>query len=121
MPSTAILVNTEEEIEPLAKILNEKLEDYNISVDACIEGKILGNHNNVRIFSVNYIKGLEFEAVFFIGVDDLIKNEKDVFDKYLYVGASRAATFLGMTVSTQQMPHELQHIENLFTENWEDI
>lgn len=121
MPSTAILVNTEEEIEPLAKILNEKLEDYNISVDACLKGQILGNHNNVRIFSMNYIKGLEFEAVFFIGVDDLVKNEKDIFDKYLYVGASRAATFLGMTVSTQQMPRELQYIENLFTENWEDI
>lgn len=121
MPSTAILVNTEEEIQPLAKILNEKLEDYNISVDACVKGQILGNNNNVRIFSMNYIKGLEFEAVFFISVDELIRKEKDVFDKYLYVGASRAATFLGMTVSIQKMPPELQYMENLFTETWADI
>ena len=121
MPSTAILVNTEEEIEPLAKVLNEKLENFNISVDACLSGKILGNNNNVRIFSVDYIKGLEFEAVFFINVDNLISNRKDVFDKYLYVGASRAATFLGITISASKIPDELKNIENLFTKDWSDI
>jgi len=49
--------------------------------------------NQVRVFDVQHIKGLEFEAVFFVGLDRLAKREPDIFAKYLYVGATRAALF----------------------------
>lgn len=58
LPSIAILVNKENEIKPLALAMNKYLLEFNIQVDACLEGKILGYKNNIRIFSIDYIKGL---------------------------------------------------------------
>jgi UvrD-like helicase C-terminal domain len=48
----------------------------------------------VRVFDIQHIKGLEFEAVFFVGVDELAARLPDLFDKYLYVGTSARASFL---------------------------
>lgn len=119
LPSIAILVNSEEEIQPLANAMNDCLEDNNINVTPCSKGGV-GSENGVRIFSIEYIKGLEFEAVFFINVDVLAKEKPEIFDKYIYVGASRAATFLGLTCSSKQLPDKLQPLSHLFTDNWMD-
>ncbi|WP_428841153.1 ATP-binding domain-containing protein [Bradyrhizobium pachyrhizi] len=51
----------------------------------------------MRVFDIQHIKGLEFEAVFFIGVDGLARRLKELFPRYLYVGVTRAATYLGVT------------------------
>jgi len=48
-------------------------------------------------FNIRHIKGLEFEAVFFVDMDQTISKYPALFSKYLYVGATRAATYLGMT------------------------
>lgn len=119
LPSIAILVNSEEEIQPLANAMNDCLEDNNINVTPCFKG-VVGSENGVRIFSIEYIKGLEFEAVFFINVDILAKKKPEIFDKYIYVGASRAATFLGLTCSGNQLPDRLQPMAYLFVNNWND-
>ena len=118
LPSIAILVNSEQQIEPLQKALNDKLASKNIEVDACLNGQILGSRNNVRIFSVDYIKGLEFEAAFFIGVDELANIKPDIFEKFLYVGISRAATFLGVTVTDDKLPNKISSVKPLFRDNW---
>ena len=118
LPSIAILVNHEKDIESLQKVLNDLLADKNISVDACLKGQILGSENNVRIFSIDYIKGLEFEAAFFINVDKLAEEKPDIFEKYLYVGISRAATFLGLTVQGNELPKKISKLDSLFVENW---
>ena len=119
LPSIAILVNSEEEIQPLANAMNNCLEDNNINVTPCFKG-VVGSENGVRIFSIEYIKGLEFEAVFFINIDILAKEKPEIFDKYIYVGASRAATFLGLTCSSNQLPDKLQPMVHLFVNNWND-
>ena len=119
LPSIAILVNTEQQIEPLQKALNQKLASKNIEVDACLKGQILGSRNNVRIFSVDYIKGLEFEAAFFVSVDKLANIKPDIFDKFLYVGVSRAATFLGLTVVEDKLPTKISSLKTLFKDKWE--
>jgi hypothetical protein len=62
--------------------------------------------------------GLEFEAVFFVGVDDLARAHPDLFDKYLYVGATRAATYLGLTSSGQSLPPALEALKDDFGEDW---
>jgi DNA helicase IV len=54
----------------------------------------------VRVFDVQHIKGLEFEAVLFVGLERLAQRYPDLFEKYLYVGATRAAMFFGMTTGT---------------------
>lgn len=117
MPTVAILVNSEDEVKPLANSLNEYLEDFNLRAVACSDGQSLGDGNDVRVFDVQHIKGLEFEAVFFVGLDQLADQLPDLFDKYLYVGATRAATYFGITCYSR-MPHKLEALRDRFIQQW---
>jgi superfamily I DNA/RNA helicase len=74
----------------------------------------VGNSQEVRVFDIRHIKGLEFEAVFFIGVDALAERMPDLFDRYIYVGITRAATFLGVTCHAR-LPQKLEHIRPLLS------
>ncbi|MGF1731231.1 ATP-binding domain-containing protein [Photobacterium kasasachensis] len=117
LPSIAILVNHESEVKPLAEALTEELEDLNIRAVACSDGQSLGEGNDVRVFDVQHIKGLEFEAVFFVGADILAQSKPELFDKYLYVGATRAATFLGITCEAS-VPTLIDKLRPSFQEHW---
>ena len=68
------------------------------------------------VFNVKHIKGLEFEAVFFIGIDRLAEIQPNLYDKYLYVGTTRAATYLGITCE-QEFPSSMAELQELFQEN----
>jgi hypothetical protein len=59
------------------------LGEHNIQVVACPQGRVMGQNNDVRVFDVQHIKGLEFEAVFFIAIDRLATLQPKLFDKYL--------------------------------------
>ena len=85
LPSIAIFVESEAEVQPIAEALNAALADENTQVVACPKGQVMGQDNDVRVFHVEHIKGLEFEAVFFIGIDRLARLHPQLFDKYLYV------------------------------------
>jgi DNA helicase IV len=117
LPSTAIFVNSEAEIQPLADALNEILEDDNIQVVACPKGQVMGNDNDVRVFDIQHIKGLEFEAVFFVGIDTLSQRHPDLFAKFLYVGTTRAATYLGITCAGG-LPSSMEPLRSHFTSAW---
>ncbi|PHP64572.1 hypothetical protein CSC94_23675 [Zhengella mangrovi] len=117
LPSIAVLVNSEDEVGPVAKSLGEALINYNISVEGCPDGRVRGRDGAVRVFNVQHIKGLEFEAVFFLGVDQLAATYPELFDKYLYVGATRAATYLGITC-TEDIPSGIASLEGLFKNDW---
>jgi hypothetical protein len=80
MPSIAILVNDDEDVVPLAAALDAALSDKNIRAVACSRGQSVGQENDVRVFDVQRIKGLEFEAVFFVGVDELANRFPELFD-----------------------------------------
>lgn len=119
IPSTAILVPTEEDVAPIAgqlkKILNEK---SSILVQACHEGLTIGDGRAVRVFDIKHIKGLEFEAAFFVSLDTLAHIYPDLILNYLYVGATRAAQFLGVTCTTS-LPYELgKLLKNEFVADW---
>ena len=94
LPPIAVLVSNEEDVIPLADALSEKLASKNIRAVPCPRGNLAGQDNDVRVFDVQHIKGLEFEAVFFVGLDRLAEQQPELFDKYLYVGATRAAMYL---------------------------
>jgi len=117
LPSIAILVNSEDDVLPVAESLSDALSDLNIRVVPCPNGQVRGNESEVRVFSVEHIKGLEFEAVFFVGLDRLAEQHPDLFDKFLYVGATRAATYLGLTCETE-LPETMLGLSNLFGDNW---
>jgi DNA helicase IV len=118
LPSIAILVNSEEDVRWAADGLNQNLANQNIRVVACPNGQVMGQESDVRVFDVQHIKGLEFEAVFFVGVDQLVRNHPKLFDKYLYVGTTRAATYLGISCATRHLPSEIATLEPLFGESW---
>lgn len=118
LPSVAVLVNDEAEVGPIADALKEALADQNLNVVACYEGRAVGEENDVRVFDVQHIKGLEFEAVFFLGVDELATQKPELFDKYLYVGATRAATYLGLTCGGAALPEKIRELNTSFSANW---
>lgn len=114
LPSVAVLVNNEQDVGPLSEALRRRVEAHNMNVVPCYQGQFAGQNNDIRVFDVQHIKGLEFEAVFFVGVDDLAEQHPDLFDKYLYVGTTRAATYLGLTCHGAALPERLQPTEALF-------
>lgn len=118
MPTIAVLVNAEEDVKPMAERLTSHLEAVNLKAVPGEEGKALGEGADVRVFDIQHIKGLEFEAVFFAGVDRLAKQKPELFDRYLYVGATRAATYLGM-VCYRGVPAKMRSLLPAFTDKWD--
>jgi superfamily I DNA/RNA helicase len=94
-------------------MVEEHLLNYAIEVRGCPRGEILGSDGKVRIFSVKYIKGLEFEGVFFVGIDKIAERHPEVVDKYLYVGLTRAASFLAVTAS-ESFPASIREVQPYF-------
>ncbi|MFN7621885.1 MAG: ATP-binding domain-containing protein, partial [Acidobacteriota bacterium] len=80
-------------------------------------GMVVGHGNDVRVFDIKHIKGLEFESVFFIDIDKLAEMKPHIFDKYLYVGLTRAATYLGLTCS-ERLPSKIESLRCHFTVDW---
>jgi superfamily I DNA/RNA helicase len=119
LPSIAVLVDGEDDVRPLADALNGILSGRNIRVVACPGGQAIGRDNDVRVFDVQHIKGLEFEAVFFVGIDKLSSRQPGLFDKYLYVGATRAATYLGLTCTRVDLPESIAALEKDFVKTWD--
>jgi hypothetical protein len=117
VPTIAVLVKDEQSVEPLANALNLCLEELSLTAEACLGGKSLGESTGVRVFNVEYIKGLEFEAVFFVSIDELALNLPELFDKYLYVGTTRAATYLGLT-AVNKLPDKIEALRNRFIQHW---
>jgi DNA helicase IV len=117
LPSIAVFVNNELEVQPVADALNKALSGESTQVVACPRGQVIGQDNDVRVFDVQHIKGLEFEAVFFIGIDRLAGLHPQLFDKYLYVGTTRAATYLGFTCNTA-LPAAIAGLRPMFVPNW---
>jgi DNA polymerase III delta prime subunit len=118
LPSVAVLVNDEAEVGLLADGLKAALVEQNLNVVACYKGQFAGQENDIRVFNVQHIKGLEFEAVFFVGVDTLAALQPELFDKYLYVGATRAATYLGLTCAGAGLPQKIESLQAGFAADW---
>jgi len=102
----------------MADALGEILQDKNIRVVPCPRGQLAGQDNDIRVFDVQHIKGLEFEAVFFVGIDRLAEQQPDLFEKFLYVGATRAAMYLGLTTGGPSLPTKIQFLQARFRDQW---
>lgn len=117
LPTIAVLVPHEDRVVPVANALNAALSDQNVNVLACPSGQVMGQENDIRVFDAQHIKGLEFEAVFFCDVDHLIGDFPDLFGKFLYVGATRAATYFGLTCKAT-LPSALSELHKMFGTEW---
>ena len=119
LPSIAIFVNSEEEVESVTRILNQTMMEKNIQVKGYPNGQGMGQDGDIRVFNIKHIKGLEFEAVFFINVDKLAEEKPLLFDKYLYVGVTRATTYLGITCE-KSLPEQIEHTREMFMDKWDN-
>lgn len=115
LPAVGILVPKVEDVRKVASSLQTILQDHNIEIEACEDGNVLGDSERVRVFAVEHIKGLEFESAFFVDVDEMAEAAPDLVARYLYVGLSRARSFLGITFSTQ-FPRRLLPIKGHFSD-----
>ena len=118
LPSIAVFVDGEDSIDPIVELARPLLAERNIPIVGYKDGRAVGDDLEVRVFDVRHIKGLEFEAVFFVGIDGLADHLPDLFDRFFYVGASRAATYLGVTCEGH-LPASLEHVRGHFdTGSW---
>lgn len=118
MPSVAIFLSNTAKMFEFAEKLSaiEDLSDVGIDVKPCKDGEILGEDSAVRVFSISYIKGLEFEAVFFHNLDDVMEYENQTPDdllKKIYVGLSRATFYTAVTLK-KELPEQLNFLNNHF-------
>jgi superfamily I DNA/RNA helicase len=67
----------------------------------------------VNVTHIQHIKGLEFEAVFFIGIDGLAQRLPDLFQRFLYVGVTRAAPYLAVTCE-RALPNLIEPLRSHF-------
>jgi hypothetical protein len=106
LPSIAIFIDKKEDIPAFVGKLAEfeELEDNGIEIKDCSNGNVLESKDTVRVFPVEVVKGLEFQVAFFHNIDKFyLKNASDkLMEKFLYVGLSRAAFFLGVTISNSK-------------------
>ena len=116
-PSIVVLVKDEADVIQMTDALNESLADFSLNASACLRGQSLGEAHDIRVCSIEYIKGLEFEAVFFVDIDKLIESHPNLYQKFLYVGATRAANYLGLTC-VNELPKSLDDLREDFAENW---
>ena len=97
LPSIAVFVYDDTQIDPLVAQLEPYLAERNIPVVGFKDGRAVGDASEVRVFDVRHVKGLEFEAVFYVGIDRLAESNPELFNRLFFVGISRAATYLGVT------------------------
>jgi hypothetical protein len=115
LPSIAIFVDGDERIDPLVALLEPLLGARNVNIVGCKQGRVVGEEQEVRVFDVRYIKGLEFEAVFFVGVDRLAESLGALFAQLFLVGASRAASYLAIT-SEGDLPTVISSVREHFSD-----
>jgi UvrD-like helicase C-terminal domain len=118
LPSIAVFVDGDDLIDPLVGATESILAERNIPIVGCKEGRVVGDAREVRVFDIQHIKGLEFEAVFFVGIDGLAQRIPDLFQRFFYVGVTRAATYLGLTC-VGVLPGRLEPVRSHFrTDTW---
>ena len=71
----------------------------------------LTQKGKVGVFNIRNIKGLEFEAVFFIDIDQIEDSDSELLQKYVYVGLSRAAYYLYLTYKNK-LPDSLDFLSS---------
>jgi hypothetical protein len=103
-----VFVDGDDRIDPLVEATKAMLAERSIPIVGCKEGRVKGDEREVRVFDIRHIKGMEFEAVFFVDIDVLAQRIPELFHRFLYVGITRAATYRGVTCQAKLQPDSKQ-------------
>ena len=115
MPTIAVFTVDKRRAEELKDAIEEcdVLNPAGIEVKVCSDNNLEGE-KTLRIFPIDQVKGMEFEAVFFYDIDDI--DSSSLINKYLYVGLSRASMYLAVT-SNGRSEKISRMLHKYFTEN----
>jgi DNA helicase IV len=109
VPTIAVFTINKRVAEELKEALDEcdNLVRAGIEVKVCSDNTLEGD-KTLRIFPIDQVKGMEFEAVFFYDIDEI--ESTSLINKYLYVGLSRASMYLAVTSNgrSQKISNMLQ-------------
>ena len=99
LPSIAIFLNDKRDIPNFVESLldTDFILDAGVQVVDGSDGNVLASSNQIRVYPIDVVKGMEFDVVFFHNIDK--GNNNELVRRYIYVGVSRAAFFLGITLS----------------------
>lgn len=102
LPSIAIFLNDKDKISSFVRMLSDTdfIDDTGIKVLNGSEGNVLSDSNDIRVYPIDVVKGMEFDVVFFHNIDVQVDN-KELMKRYIYVGVSRAAFYLGVTMNEE--------------------
>jgi DNA helicase IV len=115
LPSIAIFVTDKGYIPRFINYLQntEFFKEKKIKVlDGTSASKIAESH--ICVYPIDVVKGMEFDVVFFHNVDKT-DAEMDNVKRYIYVGLSRAAFFLGVTMEEENVEISRYFVKN---KNW---
>ena len=119
IPTIAIFVPNASYVEEFAEQLGamDAIKDESLLIEACVDVRQIGDDWKICVYPIDFIKGLEFEAVFFVGIDQIQENNERSILRILYIGSTRASMFLGLTC-TGDLPKELTPLNSYFCLDW---
>lgn len=100
LPSIAIFVNDQGYIPNFSKWLEDTdfFKEHGIKVIEGTKGTTTTEGTHICVYPIDVVKGMEFDVVFFHNIDNA-SVDNEILKRYIYVGVSRAAFFLGITLS----------------------
>lgn len=113
LPSIAIFVNDKGNVAHFVENL-QKTEFFTKNGVKVLDGSksttdITESH--ICVYPIDIVKGMEFDVVFFHDIDHS-SEDMDMLKRFIYVGISRAAFFLGITLS-----EDIPEISKFFESN----
>ena len=111
LPSIAIFVTDKGYIPRFIERL-QNTEFFKNKIIKVLDGtdKETSSDKHICVYPIDVVKGMEFDVVFFHNIDKF--DNDDILKRYIYVGVSRAAFFLGVT-----MVQEKEEISKYFVKN----
>lgn len=122
LPSIAIFLNDEGSIPAFVKALKDTdfIYDTDIEVVDGSSGIVLASSNQIRVYPIKVVKGMEFDVVFFHNIDKSAETD-DIIKRYIYVGVSRAAFFLAATFAKQEGNEKILKYFDTSKKDWKTI
>jgi len=99
LPSIAIFVNDRGYIPKFVETLKNTEFFVSKGIEV-VDGSLAtqpSEETHISVYPIDQVKGMEFDVVFFHNIDNS-STDYDMLKRYIYVGVSRAAFFLGITL-----------------------